>query len=66
MASRKFKTGDIVVLKSGSENMTVETYTDDGYLICTYWNGDKPVKNKFLEDELEIVDDLQKPSDEFP
>ena len=46
--------------------MTVEAYTDDDYVICTYWNGDKPVKTQFLEEELEIADDLQTPSDEFP
>lgn len=66
MAKQKFETGDIVVLKSGSGNMTVEAYTDDGYVICTYWKDDKPVKANFLEDELEIVNDLQTPPDEFP
>jgi uncharacterized protein YodC (DUF2158 family) len=66
MAIGNFKTGDIVVLKSGSENMTVEAYTDDGYVICTYWNDDIPVKTQFLEDELEIANDLQTPPDEFP
>ena len=47
MATGKFKTGDIVVLKSGSENMTVEAYTDDDYIICTYWNGGNMLKPNF-------------------
>ena len=46
MATEKFKTGDIVVLKSSSENMTVEAYTD---WLCNMYllNGDKPVNNWF-------------------
>lgn len=66
MATGKFKTGDIVILKSGSESMTVEGYTDDGYVTCSYWDDDKPVKTSFLEDELELANDLQTPPDEFP
>ena len=46
--------------------MTVEAYTDNGYVICTYWDAEKPVKANFLEDELEIATDLQTPPDEFP
>jgi uncharacterized protein YodC (DUF2158 family) len=66
MTTGKFKTGDIVVLKSGSDNMTVEAYTDNGYVICTYWKDEKPGKTNFLEDELEIANDDATPSDEFP
>ena len=66
MPTAKFKTGDIVALKSGSGNMTVEAYTDNGYVICTYWDAEKPVNASFLEDELEIATDLQTPPDEFP
>ena len=66
MANEKFKTGDIVILKSGSQDMTVEGYTDDGYVICTYWNDDMFEKTTFLEDELEIANDKEAPSDEFP
>ena len=66
MPTAKFKTGDIVALKSGSGNMTVEAYTDNGYVICTYWDAEKPVKANFLEEELEIATDLQTPPDEFP
>lgn len=66
MATEKFKPGDIVKLKSGSQDMTVEGYTDDGYVICTYWIDDKPGKTNYLDDELEIVNIEEGPSDEFP
>jgi uncharacterized protein YodC (DUF2158 family) len=66
MAEEKFKIDDIVVLKSGSRKMTVEGYTTDGYLICAYWDDDKPGKTNFLEDELEIANDEEESSDEFP
>jgi uncharacterized protein YodC (DUF2158 family) len=66
MPSKLFKIGDIVKLKSGSQDMTVEGYTDDGFVICTYWNDDKPGKTNYLEDELKLANDEETPSDEFP
>ena len=66
MANEKLKTGDIVILKSGSQKMTVEGYTGNGHVICSYWDDDKPGKTNFLEDELEIANDEEEPSNEFP
>lgn len=63
---RKFKTGDIVVLKSGSPLMTVsnyKTYTDlhnmttktsESHLIAYWFDGNKKLKGEFQQDMLEI------------
>ncbi len=43
-----FKVGDVVKLKSGGPEMTVEGVTDDGQkAICTWFAGNKPDRKAF-------------------
>lgn len=58
----KFKTGDVVRLKSGCPNMTVVNYDVYGYgekekkYLCRWFDDKhKPAELTFLEEELEIV-----------
>jgi Uncharacterized small protein len=70
MNNRKFKTGDIVKLKSGSPEMTVRCYLYDDEsqrlfpnakitVVCNWWeekNGNlQPMKITYLEDQLQLV-----------
>jgi uncharacterized protein YodC (DUF2158 family) len=50
----KFKTGDVVELKSGSNQMTVGEYDKNGHVICQWFDKEKGKieKHTFHEDEL--------------
>ncbi len=37
MPQNEFKIGDVVVLKSGSQNFVV-SYVENNLIICTYWD----------------------------
>jgi uncharacterized protein YodC (DUF2158 family) len=51
---QKFKTGDVVELKSGGSAMTVAEYDQDGFVICEWFiNNNTEVKNyRFSEEQL--------------
>jgi uncharacterized protein YodC (DUF2158 family) len=36
---RKFKTGDLVKLNSGSPDMTIIDINEEGTVLCCWWNG---------------------------
>ena len=60
--AEKFKSGDLVVLKSGSPVITVNKYNDSNSIECMYFN---PTENKFLlidiqENALELKSDADK------
>lgn len=61
MAEEKFKIGDIVILISGSPEMTVEGYNSNGKVNCSFWNefNYKFEKNDFIEGTLIKVDELE-------
>jgi uncharacterized protein YodC (DUF2158 family) len=50
---RKWKTGDIVQLKSGSPPMTVKGYYDGKLVTCQWFAGKKSERDNFPEDSLE-------------
>lgn len=41
----EFKAGDVVILNSGSEPMTVD-YNDDGIVYCIWWNHERGEPDK--------------------
>lgn len=53
---RKFKTGDIVSLKSGGPDMTVQNYhsedVNDKRLTCMWFDNSEMRASTFLEDQL--------------
>ena len=58
----KFKSGDLVILKSGSPVMTVNKYNDSSSIECMYYN---TTENKFLlidiqENALQLKSDTDK------
>lgn len=53
--NNKFKTGDVVKLKSGSPAMTVESYTNNGNLNCVWFGNEKYNEYALHEDILEIA-----------
>jgi uncharacterized protein YodC (DUF2158 family) len=57
---KKFKTGDIVRLKSGSPEMTVEGYKafveGIGRVKCTYFENDVIKRAMFEQDVLELAE----------
>jgi uncharacterized protein YodC (DUF2158 family) len=59
MADKKFKTGDVVRLRSGGPNMTVVSYGKylDGEKWACKWFDDKRhvIEDTFFEEELELV-----------
>ena len=64
--AEKFKSGDLVVLKSGSPVITVNKYNDSSSIECMYFN---PTENKFLlidiqENALELKSDADKTASE--
>jgi len=64
--AEKFKSGDLVVLKSGSPVITVNKYNDSSSIECMYFN---PAENKFLlidiqENALELKSDADKTASE--
>lgn len=48
----KFNVGDIVKLKSGGPDMTIQSNTDNGYY-CQWFAGKKLERGAFPEDSLE-------------
>lgn len=52
----QFKTGDVVVLKSGSPIMTVNEITIDGKVKTTWFVNDTPKTGLFQSEMLEISD----------
>ena len=61
MSNQKFKTGDVVCLKSGGPAMTVRNYGENSYdnlnVLCDWFEGLK--ENKFAwfhQDQLELDD----------
>lgn len=51
----KFKTGDIVVLKSGGPEMTVRDKASNGGYYCQWFAGKKLESGHFPEDSLQNV-----------
>ncbi|MEQ6120992.1 DUF2158 domain-containing protein [Reichenbachiella sp. MALMAid0571] len=53
---QKFKSGDVVYLKSGGPKMTVKNYEPEGgnEVICTWFVDKKPEERAFPEDLLEL------------
>jgi uncharacterized protein YodC (DUF2158 family) len=49
----KFKTGDLVQLKSGGPKMTVRTYNTGTYLACDWFAGNKHEEGVFQEAQLQ-------------
>lgn len=47
-----FQVGDVVQLKSGGRQMTVEEIGADGYVTCVYFVGDHCERHAFLEATL--------------
>ena len=54
-----FKAGDIVQLKSGGPDMTIEKAEGltDGKIKCIWFDGDKKTHDFFVPETLEIVKD---------
>ena len=50
----KFKSGDVVVLKSGGPKMTVAQYETEKEISCIWFNGNEKEGGLFLEDQLEL------------
>jgi uncharacterized protein YodC (DUF2158 family) len=53
MDNKKFKTGDIVVLKSGGPAMTVRFYNMDDEVACQWFQDRKYYEQSFPEGSLE-------------
>jgi uncharacterized protein YodC (DUF2158 family) len=52
----QFKQGDAVRTKGGGgPNMTVDSYTPSGEVICTYWIKGRRQQDHFVEATLELV-----------
>jgi uncharacterized protein YodC (DUF2158 family) len=49
----QFKQGNTVRTKSGGPLMTVDGYTANGEVICTYWIKDSRKQENFVEATLE-------------
>ena len=56
MADEKFKSGDVVRLKSGGPKMTAGGYSMSSQVICRWFDGTKPMSDTFDEDSLDRVD----------
>lgn len=57
MATHSISAGDVVQLKSGGPEMTVEGQGgDDGYWICAWFSGTQLNKRAFHEASIERVD----------
>lgn len=59
MPGKRFKTGDIVQLKSGGPKMTVQGYEGihARYVECQWFAGSKLSEGSFEEDTLQLVTD---------
>lgn len=53
--AKKFKTGDLVVLRSGGPQMTVKDVAHNGGYYCQWFAGKKLESGHFEEDSLEYV-----------
>lgn len=51
--ARRYKTGDIVILRSGGPDMTVKGYSMDGELHCQWFAGNKLNAGYFDPDSVE-------------
>lgn len=48
----KFKIGDVVVLKSGGPEMTVENIDEQGNVTCTWFDKDNNRKTETFKEEM--------------
>ena len=55
----KFKTGDVVQLKSGGPEMTVGSYDESNQkkVSCVWFVNSEIKRNTFWEDQLEMMND---------
>ena len=54
----KFKKGDVVMLKSGGPHMTVSRYTDNGRVVCIWFDESQKDNSKaFEEATLELLEE---------
>ncbi|TWR24565.1 DUF2158 domain-containing protein [Mucilaginibacter achroorhodeus] len=62
MEQKKFKSGDVVCLKSGGPEMSVQGYVNLGFgvvtdnVLCKWFEDKKQQQGEFHEDSLEICD----------
>jgi uncharacterized protein YodC (DUF2158 family) len=54
----KYKTGDIVRLKSGGPGMTVEYVRQDGQIYCHWFAGNKLEGGSFSPEAIDLEDNL--------
>lgn len=54
----KYKTGDIVRLKSGGPGMTVEYVLQDGQIYCHWFSGNKLEGGSFNPEAIDLEDSL--------
>ena len=52
-----FNEGDVVSLKSGGPAMTVDGYSDNGKVICVWFESNKREESLFNENTLEKVEE---------
>ena len=55
MGNPKFKVGDVVLLKSGGPEMTIEGIGDEGWADCVWFSGLEAKRESFPLDALEAV-----------
>jgi uncharacterized protein YodC (DUF2158 family) len=55
MANPKFKVGDVVQLKSGGPEMTIEGIGDEGWADCVWFSGLEAKRESFPLDALEAA-----------
>lgn len=58
MSEQKFKTGDVVYLKSGGPKMTITTYepVDGVDVICTWFNNNELIEKSFNQEVLKVYE----------
>lgn len=61
METEMFKTGDVVILKSGGPNMTVVSISEDGSIVyCTWMSDDDDVyEGDFIPATIEHTETLK-------
>ena len=55
MGNPKFKVGDVVQLKSGGPEMTIEGIGDEGWADCVWFSGLEAKRESFPLDALQTV-----------
>lgn len=55
--NNEFKSGDVVVLRSGGPRMTVRSRTEEGELFCNWFDGRELRGSTFAEVTLERGDE---------